>query len=175
MTQEAPAVDRFYGRVDELASVLHALEGNQVVVATGMTGIGKSTLGAKVCESLRGHRSIVWRTIRPWDTRTDLAGRFAGFLRAHGRLDLGGLLMGPGPKDPARIEDALASDLRGLPAACVYDDVQNASSEAQAFLQLLLREFRRADGPALILVSRLVRDACTTRDRSPTPSVVQPS
>jgi len=173
MTQEAPAVDRFYGRVDELASVLHALEGNQVVVATGMTGIGKSTLGAKVCESLRGHRSIVWRTIRPWDTRTDLAGRFAGFLRAHGRLDLGGLLMGPGPKDPARIEEALATDLRGLSAVCIFDDVQNASSEAQSFLQMLMRAIPRADGPALLLLSRVVPDFYTRRDVALDASVVE--
>ena len=173
MTQEAPAVDRFYGRVEELASVLHALEGNQVVVATGITGIGKSTLGAKVCESLRGHRSIVWRTIRPWDTRTDLAGRFAGFLRAHGRLDLGGLLIGPGPKDPARIEDALTSDLRALPAVCIYDDVQNASSEAQSFLQMLVRAIRRAEGPALLLLSRVVPDFYTRRDVAVDASVVE--
>jgi len=173
MTQEAPAVDRFYGRAEELALVLRALEGNQVVVATGITGIGKSTLGAKVCESLRGHRSLFWRTIRPWDTRTDLAGRLAGFLRAQGRLDLGGLLLGPGPKDPARIEDALASDLRGLPAACIYDDVQNASSEAQAFLQMLVRAIRRAEGPALLLLSRVVPDFYTRRDVALDASVIE--
>jgi len=81
--------------------------------------------------------------------------------------------MGPGPKDPARIEDALASDLRGLSAVCIYDDVQNASSEAQAFLQMLVRAIRRADGPALLLLSRVVPDFYTRRDVAVDASVVE--
>jgi len=173
LTQEAPAVDRFYGREEELASILHALEGNRVVVATGITGIGKSTLGAKVCEALRGRRSLFWRTIRPWDTTTDLAGRLGGFLRSHGRLDLGGLLMGPGPKDSARIEDALAADLKGLPALFIFDDAQNASPDAQLFLQMLLRAIGQANGPAVLLLSRVVPDIYTRRDVAVDASVVE--
>lgn len=173
LTQEAPAVDRFYGREEELASILHALEGNHVVVATGITGIGKSTIGAKVCEALRGRRSLFWRTIRPWDTTTDLAGRLGGFLRFHGRLDLGGLLMGPGPKDSARIEDALAADLKGLPAVFIFDDVQNASPDAQSFLQMLLRAIGRANGPTALLLSRVVPDIYTRRDVAVDASVVE--
>jgi len=172
-TQEAPSVDRFYGREEELASILHALEESHIVVATGITGIGKSTLGAKVCEALRGRRSLFWRTIRPWDTTTDLAGRLGGFLRSHGRLDLGGLLMGPGPKDSARIEDALAADLKGLPATLIFDDAQNASSDAQSFLQMLLRAIGRADGPAVLLLSRVVPDIYTRRDVAVDASVVE--
>jgi tetratricopeptide (TPR) repeat protein len=173
LTQEAPAVDRFYGRDEELASILQALEGSRVVVATGITGIGKSTLGAKVCDALRGHRSLFWRTIRTWDTTTDLAGRLGGFLRSHGRLDLGGLLMGPGPKDPARIEDALCADLKGLPALLILDDVQNASAEAQDFLRILLRAINRAAGPAVLLLSRMVPDIYTRRDVAVDASVVE--
>ncbi|MGI0149570.1 MAG: tetratricopeptide repeat protein, partial [Thermoplasmata archaeon] len=173
LTQEAPSVDRFYGREEELASILQALEKNPVVVATGITGIGKSTLGAKVCEALRGRQSLFWRTIRPWDTTTDLAGRVGGFLRSHGRLDLGGLLIGPGPKDSARIEDALAADLRGLPALFVLDDAQNASADAQDFLQILLRLVGRANGPSVLLLSRVVPDIYTRRDVAIESSIVE--
>lgn len=173
LTQEAPTADRFYGREEELASILRALEANHVVVATGITGIGKSTLGAKVCEALRGRRSLFWRTIRPWDTTTDLAGRVSGFLRSHGRLDLGGLLMGPGPKDSARIEDALAADLTGLPAVFIFDDIQNASSDSQSFLQMLLRAINRANGPSALLLSRVVPDIYTRRDVTVDATVVE--
>ena len=163
-TQEAPAVGRFYGREEELASVLDALERNRIVVATGMTGIGKSTLGAKVCNALRGGRSLFWRTIRPWDTATDLAGRVAGFLRAHGRLDLYGVLMGPEPKDASRMEDAVAADIRGLRALLIFDDTQNASPDAQTFLQILLRSIGKAEGPSALFLSRIVPDFYSRRD-----------
>jgi tetratricopeptide (TPR) repeat protein len=163
-TQEAPSVERFYGREKELTAVLNALEKNRIVVATGMTGIGKSTLGAKVCNALRGGRSLFWRTIRPWDTATDLAGRLAGFLRAHGRLDLYGVVMGPEPKDASRMEDAVAADLRGLPALMIFDDVQNASPDAQTFLQILLRTIGKADGPSALFLSRVIPDFYSRRD-----------
>lgn len=173
MAQEAPSVDRFYGRESELASVLRALEGGRIVVATGITGIGKSALGAKVCEALRDHRSLFWRTIRPWDTTTDLAGRLGGFLRSQGRLELGGLLLGAGPKDPARIEDALAADLRSLPALLVFDDVQNASTEAQSFLRIVIGSIPREGGPAVLFLSRVVPDFYSRKDVALDASVVE--
>lgn len=173
MTQEAPAVERFYGREEELGSILRALERNNVVVATGIAGIGKSTLGAKVCEAFRGHRSLFWRTMRPWDTTTDLAGRLGGFLRSQGRLDLGGLLMGPGPKDPARIEDAIFADLRSLAAVFVFDDAQNASADARSFLQMMVRAIGKANGPAMLLLSRTVPDIYTRREVAVDGSVVE--
>lgn len=172
-TQESPRVDRFYGREEDLASILHALEQNRVVVASGMTGIGKSTLGAKVCESLRGRRSLFWRTIRPWDTMTDLAGRVSGFLRSNGRLDLSGVLVGPGPKDSARIEDALVTDLKGLAALFIFDDVQNASVHARSFLQMFLRTIGPADAPAILLLSRVVPDLYSRRDVAIDGSVIE--
>src|SRR3990172_4410916 len=51
-TQEAVRPERFYGRRAEIDGVLRAVAETPMVVVTGMAGIGKTALGAMVCEEL---------------------------------------------------------------------------------------------------------------------------
>jgi len=153
-TQEAPKADRFYGRKGELEAVLRAIDEKPVVVVTGFAGIGKTTLGAKVCEMLRGTRPLFWRQVRPWDTATDLASRVAAFLKALDRTGLHNLFDLAEARELSRIEELLVADLTGLRALLMFDDVHYASPDAEAFLNLLARILRSQKGATALFLSR---------------------
>jgi len=172
-SQEAPTVERFYGREREFAQVTHALETLSLVVVTGMAGIGKTTFGGKVCESFRGKRSLFWRQVRPWDTASDLGTRLATFLRAMGRTELHSLLVGRGTKDLSSLEEPLAADLAGTSALIVFDDTQNASHEALMFLSLLQRALRRQKGTSGLILSRNVPPFYSRREVAVDGSIVE--
>ena len=129
-SHEAPPVERFFGREEELRRILDDLNATPIVVVTGVAGIGKSALGAMVCNGLRGKRSLFWRRIRTWDTAMDLAMRLAGFLRAQGRTVLYGYLSASGPKELGRIEELLLADLAQARSVLVFDDVHTANDDA---------------------------------------------
>ena len=155
-SHEAPNVERFYGRARELGEVLRSLEQFPLVVVTGLAGIGKSSLGSRVCEELRGKRSLFWRRVRPWDSAMDLALRVSAFLRAHGRGALQSYLTGPGVKELGRIEEILASDLDGLESLLVFDDVHTAAEAAIHFLTIIFDILKGQDRTSLLLLSRTV-------------------
>lgn len=154
-TQEAPKVGRFYGRKQELEAVLHAIEEKPVVVVTGFAGIGKTTMGAKACDTLRGRRALFWRQVRPWDTATDLASRVATFLKVQGKVALHNLFSLPGARELSRVEELLASDLEAIHALLVFDDVHDASEDAREFLSLLVRVLRAQKGTTVLFLSRV--------------------
>lgn len=162
--REAPIVERFFGRREELDGISAAMDRASAVVITGMAGMGKTTLAAKILEAQRGKRSAFWRQIRPWDSGMDLAVRFAAFLAAIGRRGLHGYLAGPQAKEWSRIEDLMAADVRGLAALAVFDDLQHAAPEAVRFLEILLGAVKRAAGPKVLLLSRAVPSFYDRRD-----------
>lgn len=172
-TQEAPPVERFYGRATDLAAALRAVETKPMVVVTGMAGMGKTSFAAKVCDELRPTRPLFWRQIRPWDTAMDLAFRLAVFLRALGRTELHGALVGPGTRDMSQVEDRLAKDLAGTSALVVLDDVHSASADAQQFVRALLLALKRASGASALLTSRTVPTLYSRREVAIERSVVE--
>lgn len=153
-TQEAPPVDQFYGRETELDEVTKALEGAPLVVVTGMAGIGKTSLGSRICKEFRGRRSLFWRSIRPWDRAVDLSSRLAGFLQALGRSRLQTYMTAAGPKELSQMEEILPADLAGINALLVFDDVHTAREDALDFLSLLFGVLKHQDGCSALLLSR---------------------
>jgi len=146
-TQEAPKVSRFHGRGAELEAVLRGVDEKPIVVVLGFAGIGKTTLGAKVCEMLRGSRPLFWRQVRPWDTATDLATRVATFLKAIGRMGLHNLFSLSEARELSRIEELLAEDLSGLRAVLIFDDVHCASEDAKPSSPCSRVSFRHSGEP----------------------------
>ena len=153
-TQEAPLVEQFYGREEELEEITKALEGTPMVVVTGMAGIGKTTLGSRICKEFRGRRSLFWRRIRPWDRALDLASRLAGFLQALGKSRLHTYLTAARPKELSQMEEILAADLAGVNGLLVFDDVHTAREDALDFLSLLYGVLKHLDGCSALLLSR---------------------
>src|SRR5712691_499363 len=163
-TQEAPRVDRFYGREQEVGQVLGALGQVPIVVVVGMAGAGKTALASKILAMFREKRSVFWREVRPWDTALDLALRLSVFLQALGRPGLHGNLMGPGSKSLSRVEELLAADLEGLDPLLVFDDVHDASPDAAAFLAILLRVLKGHKGTSALFLSRTIPDFYSRRE-----------
>ena len=162
--REAPAVEHFYGREEEVREVLDAIGRAPFVAVTGMAGIGKTALGSKVCEALRGEQSLFWRQVRPWDGAMDLALRFAHFLSSLGRVGLHSALLGSGPKALSRIEELLQEDLAGIEALIVFDDVHNATADASSFLAILLRVLKGQSRISVLLLSRDVPSFYSRRE-----------
>ncbi len=154
LSEDAPGVGAFYGREEELTEVLQSIRETPLVVVTGIAGIGKSTLGSKVCDELRGKRSLFWSRIRPWTGSIDLARDLGRFLRACGRIRLDSYMAQSTTKDMGRIESALAIDLAGLPGVLVFDDVHAASQETMNFLSMLHSVLQRQPGCSALLLTR---------------------
>ncbi len=153
---EAAGGDLFFGRERELVEVTDSLDRTPFTVVWGMAGIGKTALGAKVCENLRRERSIFWHRVRPWDGVMDLGLDLAGFLRAHGRSDLQAYLGRRGVESLTRIGEILGSDFREIGALLVLDDVHMASEEVMAFLSMLLEVLGQQHGTSALVLTREV-------------------
>ena len=163
-TEEAPSIEQLHGREQELQQVLRAMDEADLVVVTGIAGIGKTSLGSKICEEYRGRRSLFWRRVRSWDTAMSLASRLAQFLKALGRPRLYGLLNNPQETELSRVEDLLATELGGLDTVLIFDDVHTATEEAQAFFAMLLNALRPLEGVSTLLLSRTVPEFYSRRE-----------
>ena len=163
-SQEAPPIEKFYGRREELAQVVQALDAAALVVVTGIAGIGKTTLGSRVCEEFQGKRSLFWRRIRPWDSAMDLALRLAKFMQTLGRTSLRAYLEGRSPKEWSRVEEIVDRDLAGVNALLVFDDAHKVSHDAEAFLSILFSAMKRQEASSVLLLSREVPGFYSRRD-----------
>ena len=152
--REAPTLEHFYGREAEVGRVLEAVEQAPFIAITGMAGIGKTALGSRVCEALRGEQNLFWRQVRPWDRAMDLALRVAHFLSSLGRVGLHSALLGSGPKALSRMEELLQEDMAGIEGLLVFDDVHDGTKDALSFLAMLLRVLRGRSGISVLLLSR---------------------
>ncbi len=142
-SQEIPSVERFYGRETELEDVRKALTEVPLVVVSGIAGVGKTALGAKIRDEVRGKRALFWRRVQTWDSAADLLRSLADFLRALGRPELLRQLQERGATELGRTEELLQTDLTGLETLLVFDDLQNASQDCLTLFQVLLRVLSR--------------------------------
>jgi len=166
-TEEMPRVEAFLGRSTELEEVLRDLARVALVAVVGIAGVGKSTLGAKVCEALQGQRSLFWRRIRPWDTTIDLARNLAVFLGKLERFELQRYLSRTKDVTASRVEGILRGELSGVSSLLVFDDVHNASEGCVAFLAILREALQGlGGGTTLLLLSRTPPPFYSRRDVS---------
>ena len=79
----------FYGRQNLVGQTLAALKAGQSVALSGMSGVGKTSVAAVVCQQWSGER-FFWYTMRPqWGDRLDnLLFALAFFLHQQGASDL---------------------------------------------------------------------------------------
>ncbi len=134
MLSDAPALEDFVGREEELALLTHDENRPRVFVIRGVAGIGKSTLAAKVCELLRGSRHLFWYRVRAWDTPDSVLAAISIFLTALGRPALKAALA---KGQAGQASQVLREDLPGLEATLILDDAHEAKADLVPFLRFL--------------------------------------
>ena len=151
---EAPRLERFVGRTEELGELTGEGEGPRIFVVRGVAGIGKSSLAARACELLRGQRNLFWHTLRVWDTPVSVLTNLGNFLSSLGKPGLSAVVARGEIRDAAEV---LREDLPGTRSVLVFDDAHEASQEILPLLRFLKDAV--ADAPdvrALVLTRRTV-------------------
>ena len=152
---EAPRIEEFVGRGRELALIAGPEARARVFVVLGVAGIGKSTLGAKVCSMLADDYDIFWHRVRAWDSPRSLLAEVAAFLAAAGHPGLKAAV--EDREIPAALQ-VLRASLTELRVLFVLDDAHDANNELVAFLRSLPPIMAAApDARLLVLTRRFVR------------------
>ncbi len=148
---DAPSVDEFVGRREELDALTGAGPAPRIFVVRGVAGIGKSSLAARACALLSGTHHACWHRVRSWDTPQSVLVTFAAFLAAVGKPSLRAAL-GEGRWETAvRI---LREDLAGLRAVLVLDDAHEARQDVLAFVRFLRDAVAYAPDLRLLVLTR---------------------
>ena len=134
MEETTPAVPRFIGRETELAAYRARLERDHFVIITGMAGMGKTTLGAKLARTVADSSdNIFWFTFDQVEKSTAeaLYWALASFLDSRGEPNLWTYLHGAiGAQIPlermAKLNLLMASLASGDHVLC-FDDFQVAA------------------------------------------------
>ncbi len=134
MEETAPTVPHFIGRQAELAAYRARLERDHFVIITGMAGMGKTTLGAKLARTVaESSDNIFWFTFDQVEKSTAdaLYWALASFLDSRGEPNLWTYLQGEiGAQKPlermAKLNLLMASLASGDHVLC-FDDFQVAA------------------------------------------------
>ncbi len=152
--REAPHLERFVGRDAELAQLTALDTGPRVFVVRGVAGIGKSSVGAKACDTLRGRCNVFWHTLRPWDTRISVLTALGEFVSAIGKPGLRAIVA---RGEAGNAAEVLREDLPGTRCFLVFDDAHDAGPEVIALLRFLKEAMADAfDCRALVLTRRAI-------------------
>jgi len=151
MVADAPRVEHFVGRREELAAIMEEGEAARIVVVRGVAGIGKTSLAAKACDLLRGKRNLYWHVVRSWDTHVSLLAALGDFLAAVGKPGLRAVVQrGSVEKAP----QVLREDLVGTRSFLVFDDVHEVSTEALPFFRLLAEAVAQVPDARVLVLTR---------------------
>ena len=150
-TADAPRLGTFMGRREELATIVRTAEGPRILVVRGIAGIGKSVLGAKACEVLRGRRNLFWHRIRPWESSRTVLASLGRFL---GSLDRPGLSSVLKRGEIELAAEVLRQDLPDTRAFLVFDDAHEASHETLVVFRMLVEALASAQDVRVLILTR---------------------
>ena len=157
-----PVVPDFVGRAEDLAYFGDILRTSHFAVITGMAGVGKTALAARLARDFAGAASrIFWYEFHePLDVDAIIV-KLAGFLYHQGRPNLWEMLESARqrharPPHPILLFDYLFEELRGLDCLLCLDNfhlVDEESSLIEPFVERLARVVHAGE-MSLILAAR---------------------
>ncbi|MFZ1550664.1 MAG: AAA family ATPase, partial [Anaerolineae bacterium] len=162
--QAPPAVDDFVGRADDLTYFGDILRSKHFAVISGMAGVGKTTLAARLARDFAGAEPrIFWYEFHePLDVDAVIV-QLAGFLYYQKRRGLWEMLendrqRGTRPPQPDVLFNHVFQELRGLGCLLCLDDfhrVNESSPLIKTFVERLATVAIAGD-VSLILIARRI-------------------
>ncbi|NLX47059.1 MAG: tetratricopeptide repeat protein [Euryarchaeota archaeon] len=156
-TDKKPAVRNFFGREREIETLLGLLgsETGRMVVINGIPGIGKTTLLAKFAQLVRESSNVFWYKVHEWANLKALLRPMSEFLSQMGRRNLEWYLNQTEAPLVGEATHILETDLEGVSALLIFDDVHKADPTVLEFLGALLTTMEGLEH---------VRAVCTARE-----------
>ena len=160
---------RVFGRTEEFRILdAWASSSSSVLVASGIAGIGKSTLVASWLVRQRPRPYIFWFEIHEGTTRGIFLRDLAAFLARLGRRGLKNLQTERRAEAPQVTARVLAHDLRDLPILLVLDNYQRAIPELASLVVGPILGAGRGGSGKVVLISRTLPSAPVRRKASKT-------
>jgi ATP/maltotriose-dependent transcriptional regulator MalT/DNA-binding MarR family transcriptional regulator len=159
---------RFVGRNEELSNINEWINSElpRIIVITGIPGIGKTTLAAKVIEGFKDDKSrnLFWHRFHEWDTLRATLRDLSEFLHNLGRSKLKFYIDNQSAIELPEVMKILESDLQNLNMLLVFDDIQKISQDILQVFSMLV-EILESDKYTEINIIILSRDAINFYDR----------
>lgn len=166
LTDRVPRLRYFFGRDRELAAMDGWLASpeERVLVVTGITGIGKTTLLSRKIEDWRGQRHVLFYRIMDWSALHNVVSQLAEFLTRLSKKQLAQYLESEKGLDIEQIVAILRTDLDGVPAVLVYDDYHTAEPSIRNFFYAFRAALEAMQGVRLVVAGRSVPPFYDRRD-----------
>lgn len=157
-----PELDEFVGRMRELAVYAEALATRHVAVISGMAGVGKTALAARLARQFRPPDAIFWHSFREREGIEVIIWKLAGFLAWHGQEELWHMVQsarqtGSQLPPPETLFDYVLQMVEGRGYLLCFDDLHLV--EKDPLLIRLVGRLRAAlglGGLALVITTRRV-------------------
>jgi len=145
-----PKRKKIYGRKEEISKLNKKLQEKKppFIIIEGIAGIGKTALGRKLLDELRGERDLFWYSFIEWEDAIYFYEELKGFLEksAEKKLD---------PEDsPGQIAKTVLKGLKDSRAVLFLDDCEKMPSELLPFLEMMLSGKKKGAHPSMVLMSR---------------------
>ncbi|HYS71053.1 MAG TPA: tetratricopeptide repeat protein, partial [Thermoplasmata archaeon] len=166
LTDPLPRLRYFFGRDRELAAMDEwaASPDTRVLVITGITGIGKTTLLSRKLDDWRDQRNVLFHRIMEWTTLRNVVAQLGEFLTRVSRKQLAQYLESEAAIDLEQVVSILRSDLRGLSGLLVYDDYHNAEGGIRNFFYAVRAALETIPEVKLVVAGRSVPPFYDRRD-----------
>ncbi len=162
MLSDAPKPRNFIGRDRELESVRKIISERKVLVITGITGIGKSTLLAKVIDEFTSDYSVLWCNVTEWDTIRSILSRLAEFFSLNASRELKKMISRSSFQTNEAIE-LIGENLGDVPSLFVFDNYEKANDELAGFFGQMFEALSGKD-LKMVVVSRTTPEFYDRRD-----------
>ncbi|HTY46227.1 MAG TPA: tetratricopeptide repeat protein [Methanomassiliicoccales archaeon] len=155
-TDKKPMVRSFFGRVEELHRLNELVDTPEVkvIVVQGIAGIGKTTLMAKFAQDNRERLNIFWFKVHEWVNLKGVLRPIGEFLSQFGKKSLEWYVAQTETPNIGEIMHILETDLKGVSAVFVIDDVQKGEKPVTEFLGALVTVLEAVPTIKLILTTR---------------------
>jgi ATP/maltotriose-dependent transcriptional regulator MalT len=159
---------RFLGRDEEIIKIINWLDNElpRIIVITGIPGIGKTSLAAKVIDQVKNNKSsnLFWYRFHEWDKLRSILRSLSEFLNQLDRNKLKFYIDNHSKIDLSEVMNILESDLQNLDTVLIFDDLQKISQNLLQIFSLLV-EILDSDKYSEIKIIILSRDKINFYDR----------